>query len=315
MTDKVKDQYEFWRRRLAGEELPIHDGEYQPGFYRLKTKDGTSHAVAYWFAKDGTIRCRIGTKDVNEQTAAERWMWASKHPITHELYKEIIAGGHWPDQHEAVTRSNNAPPDDSLEGLQAAIDDLAREAETLIKGGGAKSQDAADRASDLANRLSGLQTKADTQRKIEKQPHLDAERAVDDKWRPVITAGDVYKRLKAAVVEPFLKAARDAKLKAEAEARAKAAEAARSGDAAKVEEAQRAVAAAEATSVGAGTRGRKVGLRAAPAIVTITDRAKLLEYFADRQEITDALQTMAEKAVKAGVTPPGVSIEKDSKAA
>lgn len=314
MTKPV-DQYDFWRRRLAGEELPIHDGEYQAGFYRMKDRSGASHPVAYWFAPDGTIRCRIGQKDVSEQTAAERWMWASKWPITHEQYKAVVGGAPWPDQHEAVTRSNNAPPDDSLEGLQAAIDDLAREAEVLIKAGGAKTQDAADRASDLANRLGKLQTQADTARKVEKQPSLDAERAVDDKWRPVISAADIYKKLKDTVVTPFLKAVREAKDKAEAAAKQKAEEAARSGDAAKVAEAERAVAAAAAAPVTAGTRGRKVGLRATPPVITITDRAKLLEYFIDRQEITDALQIMAEKAVAAGVTPPGISVSKDSKAA
>jgi hypothetical protein len=42
LAEKVKptDQYDFWRRRMAGEVVPIHDGEPQAGFYRTKTKDG-----------------------------------------------------------------------------------------------------------------------------------------------------------------------------------------------------------------------------------------------------------------------------------
>lgn len=293
-----KDQYEFWRRRLAGEELPIHDGEYQAGFYRMKDRSGASHPVAYWFAKDGTIRCRIGTKDVNEQTAAERWMWASKWPITHELYKAVIAGASWPDQSEAVTRSNNAPPDNSFEGLSAAIDDLSREAAALVNKGAAHTQDEADRASDLANRLSDLWTQADTARKAEKKPHDDEAKRVQAKWLPVLTAAEVYERLKRAVITPFL----NAKEAAEREAREEAAKAG-----APLPEPTR-------STTKAGTRGRSVALRPVKS-VEVTDRAALLAYFADGDLMTAALQEWAEKAVRAGVTPPGVKVTETKVAA
>jgi hypothetical protein len=36
--------------------------------------------------------------------------------------------------------------------------------------------------------------------------------------------------------------------------------------------------------------------------VTIAERAAVLGYFADREEITALLQTMAERGVRAGVT-------------
>jgi hypothetical protein len=35
-TTRPADQYDFWRRRMAGEVVPIHDGEPQAGFYRTK---------------------------------------------------------------------------------------------------------------------------------------------------------------------------------------------------------------------------------------------------------------------------------------
>lgn len=295
---KPVDQYEFWRRRIAGEQLPIHDGEYQAGFYRLKTRDGTYYPVAYWFAKDGTIRCRIGQKDVNEQTAAERWMWASKWPITHELYKAVVGGAPWPDQHEAVTKSNNAPPDDSFEGLKEAIDDLAREAAALINKGAAQTQEEADRASDLANRIGDLQKKADAVRVAEKKPHDDAVKAVQQKWLPIIDAADIYKRLKNAVVAPFL----TKKQAAEREAREAAAKAG-----APIPEQAR-------STTKAGTRGRSVALRTVKEVV-IEDRAAVLAYFADGDQMTNFLQTMAEKAVRAGVTPKGVKINETQVAA
>lgn len=311
---QVQDQYDFWRRRLAGEKVQILDGEPQAGFYRLKGYKGSpDQPVAYWY-KDGALRCRIGGKDASEQVAMDRWTWAAQKPITHELYQQIMAGGHWPDQHEAVTRDNQAPSDDSFEGIRDAIDDLAREASVLIDKGSAQTQDDADRASDLANRLGQLCTKADKARDAEKRPHLEAGREVDARWKPIMTTAEIYKRVKSAVIDPYLKRKRDEQLRAEAEARRLAEEAAKSGDAAKVEEAQRAVETVAATPIKAGTRGRSIALRTVTK-VTITDRAALLAYFGDRQEITDLLQSMAEKAVKAGVVPAGVTVEKDQQAA
>lgn len=310
----AQDQYEFWRRRIAGENVQIYDGEPQAGFYRLKGYKGApDQAVAYWF-KDGQLRCRIGSKDVSEQVAMDRWTWAATAPISHELYKSIIDGNEWPDQHEAVSRSNRAPDDNSLEGLRDAIEDLAREANTLIGKGAAQSQADADRASDLANKLGELCTKADKARDAEKRPFLEAGREVDAKWKPIIGTAEIYKRVKAAVIEPFLRKQREERARAEAEARRKAEEAARAGDAVKIEEAQRQVQAIAAAPVKAGTRGRSVALRTVTRVV-ISDRAALLAYFADRQEVTDLLQSLAEKAVKAGITPVGVAIQKDQQAA
>jgi hypothetical protein len=72
----------------------------------------------------------------------------------------------WPDQHEAVARdrinSDAAPADDSFDGLKDRIEDLARDAQALIDAGAAADQSAADRASDLANRLAELQKQADS---------------------------------------------------------------------------------------------------------------------------------------------------------
>lgn len=345
------DQYDFWRRRMAGESVAIHDGEVHAGFYRLKSRDGgADQPVAYWFAADGSLRCRIGKVDVTEQIARERWIWAQKLPITHDLYKSVIAGGHWPDQHEAVTLSNNAPDDNSLEGIRDAIDALAQEASVLIKNGPAQSEEEANRAADLANRLGQLHSKADKAREIEKAPYLKAGREVDDKWRPLTTTAEVYKKIKAAVITPFLAAQQAAKEKAEREAREAAdkarreaaareeearrlaAEAERAGNAAAAEaaqaEADRAKAAADrtelnanevaATQVKAGTRGRSIALRTVTKVV-ITNRADAYTYFKDRpdfiQAINEVIQKFAEADVRAGTVPAGVAVEKSQNAA
>jgi len=68
-----------------------------------------------------------------------------------------------------------------------------------------------------------------------------------------------------------------------------------------------------ATKIAAGTRGNAMHRRGR-TIVTIAERAAVLGYFADCEEITALLQTMAERGVRAGVTVPGVTVAHDSSA-
>lgn len=307
------DQYDFWRRRMAGEVVPIHDGEPQSGFYKLKTRDGNWHPVAYWFAKDGTLRCRVGNKDVNDQTANERWPWASKNPISHEVYKAVVAGGPWPDQHEAVTRdranSTGSEDENSFAGLKDRIDDLARDAQKLIDAGAATDQAAADRASDLANRLAELQKTADAARAAEKKPLDEQVAAVQAKWRPMLNAAEIYKQIKALVITPFLKAEM-VKQKAAEDAARKAAE-----DAAKAGQPIPEPVQMQRAAPKAGASGRRsVALRTV-RVITITDRSAVLAFFAENEQITEVLQRLAEKAATAGVTVPGITISEEQRAA
>jgi hypothetical protein len=307
------DQYDFWRRRIAGEVVPIHDGEPQAGFYRLRTRDGNWQPVAYWFAKDGSLRCRVGARDIDEQTANERWPYASKTPISHEVYKAVINGELWPDQHESVVRdrinSDAAPADDSFDALKDRIEDLARDAQALVEAGAAADQNAADRASDLANRLAELQKTADAARAAEKKPHDEAAAAVQAKWKPLLGTADIYRRIKEAVITPFLVGEEKKRRLAEAAARKAAEEAAKAGEPIPEPVAQRTTA----PKAGSGGR-RSVALRSVK-VVTITDRAALLAFFAENPIITDALQKMAEKATAAGVNVPGVTVTEEQRAA
>lgn len=312
-VEKIADQYDFWRRRMAGEIVPIHDGEPQAGFYKLKTRDGVWQPVAYWFGKEGELRCRVGGQDINEQTASERWPWASKNPIPHEVYKAVVAGGPWPDQHEGVTRdrinSDVAPADDSFDGLKDRIEDLARDAQALIEAGPAHDQNAADRASDLANRLAELQKAADAARTAEKKPHDEAAAAVQAKWKPLLGTADIYRRIKEAVITPFLVGEEKKRRLAEVAARRAAEEAAKAGQPIPEPAAQRTTA----PKAGSGGR-RSVALRTVK-VVTITDRKAVLEFFAENPQITEVLQRLAEKVTAAGATVPGITVTEEQRAA
>ena len=279
-----------WERRLAGEVIPIIDGEPDYGFYRVRSRDRQNwEAVAYWYGDDGIICSLRANHPLSEQDANELWSFACKHPITYEVYRAVMAGEPWPDLHPSVTRDNQAPPDNSFEALKDRIEDIAREADKITD---IPDQAAADSAADLKNKLGELQNAADRERAAEKKPHDDAAKEVQAKWKPIIDVAEAAKRRIASVIGKFLGAK-------EAASRAAREEAAKAG--VELEPQPRA------SITKAGTRGRAVALRTVKD-VAIADRAAVLAFFAEGQAMTEFLQSQAEKAVRAGVAVPGVTI-------
>jgi hypothetical protein len=323
--------YAYWTARLSGEDVP-HPDTPQPGRYRLPAarknpstspgqvregKPPKSWPVAIWVGDDSPLPG--GTKSMRVLIGGRRLLrenekddtgdipylafvdsgWPRCLPVSAEEYQTVIDGGSWKDEHDAVSRSNRAPPANSFAAIADRIDDLAREADALIKAGAAADQATCDQAADLANALGQLEQRADTARKDEKEPHLEAGRAVDAKWKPAIArAGDSKTKLKARVITPYLAELERQRLAAEFEQLT-------------LGTPPDAAAQPKAT---AGTRGRPVSMRE-KVTVTITDRAALLAHFASHDEITAVLQTLAERAVRAKMTPPGVGVTVEKVAA
>lgn len=336
-TAAKPDQYDFWRRSIAGEKLPIYDGDVQAGFYRLANavkiegkgwkKDGTFSPIAYWWGAPGVdgkpvLRCRVNDTDVDEEIARARWPWASQAPITHELYKAVMAGEPWPDAPmvkaapepaKAEVGHNEPPPEaDTHETIKEQMANLLRSAQKLIKAGEAKDQETADSASLLAVALVDLQKKADQMRKAEKKPHDDGAAAVQAKWKPMIEAAEIYLSVKRMVIGPYLKRLDDQKQAAELVAEKAMMAAMQTGDSLALEQAILETPAP--VDVAAGKGGRRATGLVTIKIVTITDRAEVLKFFAHREEITTLLQSMAEKAVKAGGKIPGITVTEDKEA-
>lgn len=329
------DQFANWRKRLKGETVPTHDGEPDPGFYRNR-----NIPVAYWYDNFGSAHpvlcCHIDGKTANNGRPMQVWPFASKEPVTKAAYDEYLKTGTWPDQHPAVTLSNNAPLDDnSIEGLTAQINMLANEADMLMGKGAAKTQTEADHAADVAIRLGELWGRADSLRKIEKQPHYDKAVAVENKWRPLLDVASIYSRIKAIVCKPFIDAENARRQKAQDDAIAAAAERARqqreADDAARIAaetttdhvEGSPADAAAPMPAAAytppppapipafkpasAGTRGRKVSSRS-KKVARITDYAKALDAFKDHPNIKDEVQRLANAQAKLGMPTAGCEI-------
>lgn len=349
------DVYKFWYEALKNPEmigqangLEVHESHPQSGFYRMRgNEDQDMLPVAIW-EHEGQMVAKVGN---HMRNADDVWSWCCRHPVTHEDYKIVLAGGLWPDSPpkkvtpkvevekeeapKAATIGHNLP-DDPHEALTLEFQGELEIAKELLANP-VKDQHAADKIANFSKRVSALAKKATEHFNLEKRPLIDASRACDDKWRDLREDTDkLVKQLKKHI-EAFLleerrkeqerqrKAAEEAaKARAEAEAaQRKAAEEAEAGDEpdeAAAEEAARLEAEAKALEkearerkVSSGRTGAKVSIREVK-VAKITDFDALLIALKDREEIKDLVQSLATRAARSGVELPGMKIEIEEKA-
>lgn len=315
----MHDDYKFWRHALIGELLPNGDGDIQCGYYRSKRKGrDIDSCIAIW-RKGEEIVCSIDGETIDPNMVASLWNYFKAKPVTHFEYGWRLREGTWPNSSGAVIGHNQAPLADTPEAIQERIDDLVREAKRLIEQGAAGDKATADQASDLANTLGELEAKSDKLRVAEKEPHLEAGRAVDRKWAPIRDlAGEFKARLKAVVVTPFLR-----KQAAEIEEQnRKAAEAAAAANEKARAEAMAAggnpdeapVVAPTVVRNTAGSSKRSTGLRTVTS-ANVTDWVALLTHLAHNEKIREVAQKIADANAKSGTALPGCEIIKQQNAA
>lgn len=311
------DVYANWRRRLKGEDLPIHADHPECGRYKVRrTKGGKFEPFAIFMSKEGELMAAIGKEFVDPH---RYWLHAVKTPVTEAEYKHAMAHGHFPDEPAPRTVGDNRPPETIEELIPLEIE----EASNWLSGiGEIKTQQDADIASNRVAALRELKKQAEAEHKREKEPHLAAGRKVDAKYKPLIESVDNVCRTLLAAVTKFLNA-EAARKRAEAEA-----ETARQR--AKQEEERRQAAArgqpepedvplpleppAPIKVQAGGARGRKIGLRTV-TVVTVSDYAAALAHFKDHPEVKSCVQKLCEQAVKSGSTPPGVTVTQEQRAA
>ena len=161
-----------------------------------------------------------------------------------------------------------------------------------------ETQKQADQAGSFAERFSRLEKEAEEARTFEKRPVLEQGRAIDAKWKPIVTgASNGKKRMKRAL-EPFLIAERE---RLEAVASIK-------GD------------GADITSPKAGLHGRKISLRSS-YVLSITNEDALRDYFAQDKrfwrdkDVRLILKRLAEADLHAGRDVPGAELVQELTAA
>lgn len=310
----MTDQYDWWRGACQAQDFdgylgtaPIHVDEPQSGFFETRRKNQktgvvTREVVAIWRDEDRGLLGRQGKdRALSADEATQQWPWLAKRPIAHDVYKQWIETGKFPDEIAAdkIAREdglNDVGDLDQHSFLKDRIEDLAREANKIIAKGAAQSQEEIDTAADLADRLKKLGDRADDLRVEEKQPHLSGCREVDLKWGGLTASADYAKdQLKRLVITPFMTAA----IARRDEENRKAREIAAANNM-PPPPAPKPIKAGVAVS-------RKVGLREEKTAI-IEDYDKCLAYFAANSKVKDLIQALANASVKQGTTPDGCKL-------
>lgn len=298
-----------------GKALPVHEGDPKPGFYRKRRfKQGPFDPVAIWRGDDGKMIALVGAKPSD---ASEIWTYVCRNPVSEESYRDAAAGKGWPD--EAPGIGHNAGPAndfdtlaDQIESARACVADYAQ-----IEDDEKQAQAQSARA-----RLNELSREADKRRTEEKAPHLEASKAVDAKWQPLVktakaAADDIAKAMGAFETAKARKAAEERR-RQEDEAR-KAEEARRAAEAGgktiePVEIAPPPQEPEPVKTVVKGGYGRAASVKVV-RIATVVDQDAAYQAMRTHPELVRMIAQLAQRAVDAGHEIAGVTFEEERRVA
>lgn len=326
MTD-----YSYWSGKLAGQDPdPPADRTLLPlGFWRLRNgeplavwlEDDRRHALVGFRAKRRMMR----TPEM--ERVAEQGAFG--HAVTEAAYREAFAAGLWADDPPPAD-SRSGPyatigigdnlPTDPFERLRLELDGELENSAPLLKAPIAD-QATADKLATWSRRVGQLLKAADEEHEIEKRPILDAGKRIDDKWRGLRSdARSLVDRLKAHVgiwLRKLDREAAEARRKAEEEAAAlreqAAAERAPVEAAELVDQAEAIeLAAAKAPKPIAGRPNMRVSLRKVRT-AKIVDYDRAVAALKSHPDMRALVQTLADRAVRAGVAVDGVEVEEVDK--
>ena len=328
----TQNNFTWWQNALAGKFGPIHDSDPQAGYYRTRFKDKPWEPVAIWFEQDRWWALR-GEREVD---ASEIWTWCCRNPISYEAYNKAIEGAGWDDEPDAPTIGHNLPADPH-EALAVEFASEKEQVETFLKTP-ITTKEQADRAAVWSKRVAAISKKATDLHKVEKQPHLEAGRAVDDKWRDLKEEPDALSKKIKRHLDAYLQEQQRIELERQRKAREEAERIQREADAARIAAeqasarndnsaseaaaeaerlAQQAAAAekeTQARNASAGRTGAKVSLRTF-VYAEITNYDQLLLALKDRPEIKETVEALANRAAKSGVELAGMNIKSEQRAA
>jgi len=310
----------WWQDKLAGVEVPASEGTPYAGFYRWVRKEhygAKKYAipVAYWPGDNGELHCRVGFKDVTPQHGRDIWVNVCEHPVYEEWYREVTEKvppeKTWRDgldltpppaptppetiKDNPLIGDNLPPADNDFNWLKEQIEQAAEPATERLKGPAITTQLEADQIANMADKLAELWKAAENARKGERKPHDEALVGIQRKWSPVLALAETYKDLKYKLLTPWQLAQEQAQ-----QQEAAAAEAA--GEA----------PPSEPRRPRAGTRGRAMTLKSTKS-AKITDFAACLEHFKESPDIRATVQDLANKAVRVGLTVPGVEVQEEKR--
>lgn len=320
-------EYDWYRKALAGEKPPIHEGQPQCGFF-IKGKGRDRQPVAIWLDDQVAVgmAATVGFSSNNrEADPVHIWSSVCGQPIKGELYWLAYEAGAFPDDIPAAAPpsnkgadgllrpgSNNAPvltpAEDMAERIATAIanvNDLL-----TIDGKLAKPDKAsADKATNAADRLRELEQEADRLYKADKRPHEESLSTVRLTWTPLIERAETVRTRLSKAAQGWARA-EQARLDAIAEeARRRAADEAAKAAAAGLPPVEAApVPEPERVMLGGAVAGRRTGVRAPPKVGKIVDMDKFFQAVKADPDIVEALQKKANALARAKTAYAGMEI-------
>jgi hypothetical protein len=321
MRQTLEDRYSWWRSAAYdGIFGPICDGEPQLGYFQIANGKGLPMPVAVFvdptcldeeqnFISDEIVLCHIYTPaGPVSRDPAETWSWIAKTPVTYEAFQAHLEKGQWPTDDgalighklkspagahedwnsEPIRPMSNFQPANEYAALLDQLEALETSAANLQT---IESQQHADQAANIKDRLASVWKALDDLRDAEKRPHDEASRAVQTKYRPLLERAEAGKKRMIAMLTPWLRKLEDA---------ARAAVEAAGG-----QEASEAISAPRPRA--GGQSGRRTGLRTKIS-VEITDVDALFAALRTNAELLDCMRKLAAARVRAKVETPGIKI-------
>lgn len=221
----MSDSWAWYRAAIAakneGRPLPpVSADKPEFGFFWARaSKQGGRIPVCIYADGNGELVARWGTRAEHRlEDPGARWTWIADQPCERDAYKFAWETGAWPcgtGTTAAATVGDNLPTD-PFDRLQAEVSDTLDRAETFLNDASKPADKTrADMARNMQAQLLALTKTADAMHKAEKQPHLDASRAVDEKFRFRDKIDAACKRLRT-IFENWMRA-EEANARAEAE--------------------------------------------------------------------------------------------------
>ncbi len=329
---QMLDRWSWWRKALQdpsqiGKTLIIHPDVAELGYYRTKSKTGPWEPVGIWLDDDHQMIAYRGERQVRPE---EIFSWCCKYPVTYEAYTEARAGNGWPDDDAVVSAQISAPAPAPVaeptvgdnSGEASATETIADQIEAALKGMKAyetiTDDKTAGKALSLRNRLNELSRDADKIRTREKEPHLEAGKAVDAKWQPLVkkakAGADTVRDAIGAWETVKLQRRRAEEKRIEDERRAEEARLAAQrpadapdGDTAVMEAPKVEVQPDVAPSTVRASYGKAASVSAKTIVDEVKDWSALAVYMSSHKEAQELLVRLAQRAIDAGRTVPGIT--------
>ena len=296
----MTDHFEAHARLLEISKLPSAERHQALTDFGLNQNE----PVAGWYrgnaVKDGPLVPIIITRELDREWGGYNvsaflggqavpidrvWPYAARNPVPKEWHDAYMQGKGWPDVHQdasvldvrmdpglgglmyAATVGHNNPPADPAEVLRDQIEAAAAGVKYY-----ATITDAtkAGAAASLLSRLRELEKEAVEARHAESDPHHDLWKASIAKWDPIVGIATNAKKAVLAALEAYEPPG---------------------GGAVTVK----------------GGSGRAVNIKPVTVVDAVTDWRVLIEHFFGHETLRACALDLAEKAVKAGGSVPGVT--------